>query len=93
MSVKSLKEIIEDFFKGTNFKEINESISVKRVWEQEVGDPINKNTEMLSFTNGSLTIKVYSPTWRNELSLQKQEILEKLQSAEPDLNIKEIILK
>ena len=93
MSTRPIKEIIGEIFEGRNFKEINESISAQKAWEQTVGSPINKKTEIISYKKGILIIKVSNPIWRNELYLQKQQILDKLQAQEPDLNIKKIILK
>ena len=93
MTAKKLKEILGEYLKGEDFKEINNTISIQRAWEKTVGNPIIKNTKIESFKNGTIKIKVSNPIWRNELSLQKQDILEKLKKSEPNLNIKKIILK
>ena len=58
-----------------------------------VGTPISSNTKILSFKNGTIIINVSNSIWRNELSLQKQILLEKLQKNEPNFKIKDIILK
>ena len=93
MTSKQLKEILEEYLKGNDFKEINNTISIQTAWEKIAGNPIIKNTKIESFKNGTIKIKVSNPIWRNELSLQKQDILDKLIKSEPDLNIKKIILK
>ena len=93
MTAKQLKEILEEYLKGDDFKEINNTISIQTAWEKTVGKPIIKNSKIESFKNGTIKIKVSNPIWRNELSLQKQNILDKLIKSEPDLNIKKIILK
>ena len=93
MKAKQLKQVIEEYLKGADFKEINNTISIQQAWEKTVGKPINKNTTIESFKNGTINVKVSNPIWRNELSLQKQDILDNLKKTEPDLNIKEIILK
>ena len=49
--------------------------------------------EILDFKNGKLIIKTSNPIWRNELSFQKNELLNKLQKAEPGLNVTEIIFR
>ena len=41
--------------------------------------------------DGKITIKSSNPIWRNELSLQKQDLFTKIKKAQPELNIKEII--
>ena len=93
MTSKQLKEILEEYIKGEDFKEINNTISIQTTWEKTVGNPIIKNSKIESFKNGIIKIKVSNPIWRNELSLQKQDILDKLVKTEPNLNIKKIILK
>ena len=93
MAIKQLKQILGEYLKGPDYKEINDFISIQKVWEKIVGKPICENTEIKSFKKGTIKIKVSNPIWRNELSLQKQNILDKLKKTEPDLNIIEIILK
>ena len=93
MAVKRLKQILGEYLNGTDFKEINNTISIQNTWKKTVGKPINTNTNIESFKNGIIKIKASNPIWRNELSLQKQSLLEKLKKTEPSLNIKDIILK
>ena len=93
MAAKELKQILGEYLKGDDFKEINNTISIQIAWEKTVGNPIIKNSKIESFKNGIIKIKVSNPIWRNELSLQKQDILDKLVKSEPNLNIKKIILK
>ena len=93
MIAKQLKQILEEYLKGENFKEINNTISIQTAWEKTVGSPIIKNSKIESFKKGTIKIKISNPIWRNELSLQKQDILDKLIKSEPNLNIKKIILK
>ena len=61
-------------------KKINETITIEKIWDEIVGDPIKKNTEIISFKNKTLIIKTSTPVWRNEISLQKTTILKKLQT-------------
>ena len=92
MAAKELKQIIKDYLKGTDFKEIDDTISIERAWKKTVGKPISNNTTIEMFNKGTIKIKASNPVWRNELSLQKKDILNKLRKKEPGLNIKEIIL-
>ncbi len=93
MVPKQLKQILEEYLRGKDFKEINNTISIETAWEKTVGKPISNNTTIESFKNGTITIKVSNSTWRNEISLQKQNILDKLKKVEINLYIKEIKLK
>ena len=93
MGAKQLKQILEEYLKGKDFKEINNTISIQTAWEKTVGTPIIKNSIIESFKNGIIKIKTSNPIWRNELSLQKQEFLKKLNKNEPSITIKNIIFK
>ena len=76
---EKLKNILKNYLEGKNFKEINETISIETIWKDVVGKLISKNTDIISFKNKTLTIKTKTPVWRNELSFQKNNILEKIQ--------------
>ena len=93
MPPKKLKRLLDDYLKGTDFKDINNTINIELIWEKMVGNPISSNTKIQSFKNGTIIINVSNSIWRNELSLQKQILLEKLKKKEPNLKIKDIILK
>ena len=90
MKPKSIKSILSDYLKRSNFREINETINLNASWEAVAGTPIFKNTEIISFKKGKLTIKTSNPVWRNELSFQKEELLSRLQQAEPEIIIKQL---
>ena len=90
MKPRSIKNLLSEFLNGKDFKEINETICLTTAWKQNVGEPILKNTEILDFKNGKLIIKTSNPMWRKELAFQKNELLNRLQKAEPELNMTEI---
>ena len=90
MKPKQIKDVLTDFLKGSNFKEINETINISVAWTNIVGKTISKNMEIKSIKNGKITIKTASPIWRNELIFQKEDLLNRLKEEEPELNIKEI---
>ena len=93
MSTKSIKKVIEQYFKGTDFNEINNTITIETIWNEIVGNPIKKNTQVTSYNNGKIYIKTSNPSWRNELSLQKRVLLKKLQETQTGIEIKDIIFK
>ena len=89
---EKLKEILENYLNGESFKEINETITLEKAWKEVVGNPINKNTQIISFKNKILTVKTSTPVWRNELFLQKKNILEKIKTKLKKNKINEIKL-
>ena len=90
MKPKPIKAVLTDYLQGSNFKEINATISIGTIWINIVGKAIAKNTEIQSFKNGKITVKTSNPIWRNELIFQKEDLLSRLKKEEPELNIKEI---
>ena len=90
MKAKSIKNLLSDYFKGSDFKEINETINLNKSWNKIVGNTISKNTEIESIKNGKITIKTTNPIWRNELTFQKEDLLNRLKKEEQEINIKEI---
>ena len=90
MKPKSIKDVLSDFLKGSNFKEINETTNISTAWKNIVGKTIFQNTEIKSIKNGKITIKTANPIWRNELVFQKEDLLNRLKKEEPELYIKDI---
>ena len=90
MKPKSIKAVLSDYFKGTNFKKINAAINISTAWKNIVGKTIAKNTEIQNFKNGKITVKTASPVWRSELIFQKEDLLNRLKKHEPELKIKEL---
>ena len=93
MKAKSIKDLLSDYLKGSDFKEINNTINLNKSWKKIVGKTISKNTEIVAIKHGKISIKTSNSIWRNELMFQKEDLLKRLKKEEPELNIKEIILK
>ena len=89
---QELKKILNKYLQGKKLKEINETITLEKIWGQIVGEPIKKNTKIISFENQILTIKTSTPVWRNEIALQKTTILKKIQKKTSHNKIKSIKL-
>ena len=47
-------------------------------WEEIVGKQIAKHSTPEEVKHGVMVVRVETPVWRNELTLRKNEILEKL---------------
>ena len=93
MKAKSIKDVLNKYLAGTNFKEIKENINIETTWKNNVGKTISNNTKIISYKKGTLSIKTSNSIWRNELSLQKQDLINKIKEDKPELNIKEITFR
>ena len=78
---------------GTNLNEINKTINLEQRWRAVVGKTICDNTEIIHLKKGTLIIKASNPIWRNELSLQKKELIDKINNRKSKFNIKDIIFR
>ncbi len=59
-------------------------------WAEIVGDLNAKNTQPENLANGKLTIRCKSTAWATELRLMQNQILDKIGSSFPELEIKSI---
>jgi predicted nucleic acid-binding Zn ribbon protein len=59
-------------------------------WPEIVGELNAKNTQPENLANGKLTIRCKSTAWATELRLMQTQILEKISSSFPELEIKSI---
>ena len=69
---------LEKLIKSNNLEKGLEEQKAVDIWEKVVGSRINENTEPLSVEGGVLSVKTSSPSWSQELQLQKPKILKKL---------------
>ena len=47
-------------------------------WDKVVGEKIAKNTEVELIESGVITVKTKTPAWRQELQMQKLDIVDRL---------------
>ena len=92
MKIKSLKNIINEYLEDTKFEEINNLLKIEQLWKKTVGEIISQKTKIIKFEHNILLIKTNTPVWRNELSLQKNSLIKKINRTK-NINVKEIIFK
>lgn len=59
-------------------------------WPEIVGELNAKNTQPENLANGKLTVRCKSTAWATELRLMQTQILDKISSSFPELEIKSI---
>jgi predicted nucleic acid-binding Zn ribbon protein len=59
-------------------------------WPEIVGEINAKNTQPENLSNGKLTVRCKSTAWATELRLMQTQILERISSSFPELEIKSI---
>ena len=84
---------IQNFLKRSGLNSGVEQQKALKVWGKTVGNKISKNTEPISVKNGILEIKTTNSVWRQELQIQKTEIIKRLNKILKKNIIKEIKFK
>ena len=93
MKAKPLRDVIDNIFKQKNLKNIRRLIYFEQLWKKIVGKTISKNTKVIDIKMNTLIIKTINPIWRNELSLQKTILIEKINNESTKTKLTEIKFK
>ena len=76
--LEKLGEILKKSLKRLDLSPKLEEYGVWPIWNEIVGATIARNAQPEKIRNGTLFVKVSSPTWMQELQYMKEMILEKL---------------
>ena len=88
--MEQLKKAIKKAISESGFeKEIQQENAVS-VWGDVVGDVVSKVTDAISVEKGVLVVKTKSATWRQEIYMQKKDIIDKINKKIGSTAIKEI---
>ena len=90
--MKQLKKVLEKTIENYGFKNAILQEKAVSIWPDVVGKNISNISKATSVDKGVLFIKVDSPTWRQELYMQKNEIINKINKKIGSKAIKEIRL-
>jgi predicted nucleic acid-binding Zn ribbon protein len=82
----SIDSLMEDFRWQSQMEEAELFVR----WPEIVGELNAKNTQPENLANGKLTVRCKSTAWATELRLMQSQILEKISSSFPELEIKSI---
>ena len=91
--MQHIQVAIQNFLKKSGLNSGVEQQEALKIWGETVGNKISKNTEPMSVKNGILVIKTTNPVWKQELQVQKTEIIKKLNNRLKKNIIKEIRFK
>ena len=91
--MQHIQVAIRNFLKKSGLNSGVEQQEALKIWGETVGNKISKNTEPMSVKNGILVIKTTNSVWKQELQIQKTEIIKKLNNRLKKNIIKEIRFK
>ena len=87
--MEQLKKVLKKAINEAGFKKAIEENAVS-IWGEVVGKNISEVTKATRVDKGTLVVKTESATWRQELHMQKKEIINKINKKIGSLAIKEI---
>ena len=90
--MEQLKKVLKKTIENSGFKNAILQENAVSVWSDIVGKNISKISKAISVDKGVLFIKVESATWKQELYMQKNEIINKINKKIGSKAIKEIRL-
>ena len=73
--MRRLDLLLKHLIKEKGFDELIEQQKAIDVWSAAVGRVISEKTEPILVENGVISIKVKNSSWRQELQLQKDDII------------------
>ena len=76
--MQHIGKALKVFIKNSGLEKVLDQQNIIDVWDEVVGEKISKNAKAKSIEYGVLKVKTVSPTWRQELHLQKNDIVKKL---------------
>ena len=88
--MRRLDSLLKCLIKENGFDELIEQQDAIDVWSVAVGRVISEKTEPILIEKGVISIKVENSSWRQELQLQKDDIIKKVNSQLNKKTIKDI---
>ena len=88
--METLKSVIKKAVRNAGVENALKQESAVFMWEEVVGQAVSRVTRAEKVDKGVLTVKTESPTWRQELHMQKKEIIDKINKKIGSKSIKEI---
>ena len=88
--MKHLKKAIEEAIDGAGIKYALDQENAVVLWGDVVGDVVSEVTKAEKVEAGTLVVRVETSVWRQELHMQKREIIKKLNKKIGTNAIKEI---
>ena len=78
ISIKPIGSALDELVKGLGIQKKLQEYDAVVSWESVVGERIAQMTTATRILQGVLFVHVKTSTWRNELTLRKKEIIDKL---------------
>ena len=88
--MEHIGKALNGFIKNSKIEKGLEQSKALSIWADVVGDKIAENSDPQSIDAGVLIVRTKTPAWRQELQLQKPQIINKINEALTKKLIKDI---
>lgn len=88
-----LKELIDKMLRSYGLGPKLDQVKLMKIWEEVVGQMIARHCKDLYFREGTLTVVLDSAPLRQELSLAKTKLIEKLNQRMGKTMVQKLVLK
>lgn len=76
--MQHIGKALKSFIQSSGLEKVLDQQKLIDLWDDVVGEKVCKNAKATSIEHGVLRVETASPVWRQELHLQKKEIINKL---------------
>lgn len=90
---QSLGEVIKQFIKAYKFEDKITEVKINAAWGKVMGPQIQSLTEKTVFKNNVLTVYLRSAPLREELSMARTKITEKINQEVGNTAVKELVFR
>ncbi len=88
--IKSLGDALDELVENLGIRKKLREQDVFELWDKAVGERIAEIAKPTRISKGTLFVSVQSGTWRNELSMRREEILARLNETVNEEIVKDI---
>ena len=86
-------DLLESFLKLHNISGGEEYVAFFKSWHRIVGTDIASHTRVTDIKNGALKVEVDHPGWMQKLQMKKEQVLQRVASQYPQLEIRTLHLR
>ena len=88
-----MAEAMKQFLNNSRLKGFMQAVQIEEVWEKIMGKTIARYTEKISINGDKLFITTYVAPLKQELTYQKETIIQRVNEALGEKIIKEVIIQ
>ena len=77
---KKIQKTLEKITTKQKDKDYIEYQEIKKKWGEKIKKTIQKNVEIIDFTEGTVTLKAKNTAWKNDLIFIQEKIKKKFQT-------------